>query len=214
MLPLYQRIGSSSTQIKLKSSIRIREKILIFLVLLTFGFVCFGGFFFLPDNFSSDSVRQVYNKFKKHSPEIFIPAPPVEKHRDFDIDRIKLQQKIANDFNDDEILEKPELERNQHHNSHQNNIPIVPPPEQHNQNEINDKPPTISATSESLVYNVDGEDSDKTAQERRNKVKEVSAHICSYFKHNFPRYNCVISEHTTGLISVHLITSTSRFTQI
>lgn len=173
MLPLYQRIGTSSSQIKLKSSIRTREKILIFLVFLTFGFVCFGGFFFLPDNFSSDSVRQVYNKFKKHSPEIFIPAPPVEKRRD-DIDRMKLQQKIANDFNDDdEILEKPELEHNQHNgNSHQNNIPIVPPPEQHN--DVNDKPPTISATSDSLVYSIDGEDSDKVAQDRRNKVKEVS----------------------------------------
>jgi hypothetical protein len=176
MIPIYQR---GSNQIKLKSSsIRVREKILIFLVLLTFCFVCFGGLFFLPDNFGSDSVRQVYNKFKKHGPEIFIPAPPVEK-RDFDIDRIKLQEKIRNEFNDDEILEKPELDRNSNSNNnnqqHQN-IPIVPPPvpEQHkNQIDANNKPPTVLSTSENLSYSIDGEDSDPEAKERRNKVKEV-----------------------------------------
>lgn len=175
MIPIYQR---GSNQIKLKSSsIRVREKILIFLVLLTLMLI-FGGLFFLPDNFGSDSVRQVYNKFKKHGPEIFIPAPPVEK-RDFDMDRIKLQEKIRNEFSNDEILEKPELDQSSNtinSNQQHQNIPIVPPPvpEQHkNQIDANIKSPTVLATSESLLYNVDGEDSEPEARERRNKVKEV-----------------------------------------
>lgn len=99
-------------------------------------------------------------------------APPVQSpHRDFDYDRQKLQEKIRNEFNNGDILEKPELQKNQ--------IPIVPPPAnpQH-QLEINNKP--IPSTAGSMLYSADGEESDPAVREKRNKVKEVSSHQFFY----------------------------------
>ncbi|XP_050074495.1 mannosyl-oligosaccharide alpha-1,2-mannosidase IA [Anopheles maculipalpis] len=124
MLPTYQRVGSgtgggtangSSVTNPLlgRRSFRSREKCLILLVLSTFGFVCFGGFFFLPDNFSADRVLKAYKQFQRAGPEIFIPAPPPAHGRtgEEDIhkqdDRVKLQEKIRKELPDD-FLEKPD----------------------------------------------------------------------------------------------------------
>uniref|UniRef100_A0A2M4A6G7 alpha-1,2-Mannosidase n=1 Tax=Anopheles triannulatus TaxID=58253 RepID=A0A2M4A6G7_9DIPT len=118
MLPTYQRVGgsSSSTANPLlgRRSFRSREKCLILLVLSTFGFVCLGGFFFLPDNFSADRVLKAYKQFQRAGPEIFIPPPPPAAHgRDEDIhrldDREKLQEKIRKEL-PDEFLEKPDVD--------------------------------------------------------------------------------------------------------
>ncbi|XP_050099816.1 mannosyl-oligosaccharide alpha-1,2-mannosidase IA isoform X1 [Anopheles aquasalis] len=116
MLPTYQRVGGSSSstanQLLGRRSFRSREKCLILLVLSTFGFVCLGGFFFLPDNFSADRVLKAYKQFQRAGPEIFIPPPPPAAHgRDEDIhrvdDREKLQEKIRKEL-PDEFLEKPD----------------------------------------------------------------------------------------------------------
>ncbi|CAO1377523.1 unnamed protein product [Diamesa serratosioi] len=180
MLPTYQRVGSN-----VKRSFRAPEKFLIFLVLITFLFVCFGGFFFLPDNFGADRVIQVYNKFKKASPEIFIPAPPIERNRENnDFDKLRLQDKIRNDL-DLDILEKPELLLN-------NNriIPIVPIPvpdhknhqkNQHNENNMEKSPNSVTTSSE-LLYQANGEDQDPVARERREKVKEMMLHAWNNYK--------------------------------
>ena len=69
MLPTYQRVGPTKQR-----SFKSREKILIFLIFASFCFVVFCGFFFLPDNFGTERVLQAYSKFKKNSPEIFIPG--------------------------------------------------------------------------------------------------------------------------------------------
>uniref|UniRef100_A0A2M3YYF6 alpha-1,2-Mannosidase n=1 Tax=Anopheles braziliensis TaxID=58242 RepID=A0A2M3YYF6_9DIPT len=116
MLPTYQRVGGSSSSaanpLLGRRSFRSREKCLILLVLSTFGFVCLGGFFFLPDNFSADRVLKAYKQFQRAGPEIFIPPPPPAAHgRDEDIhrvdDREKLQEKIRKEL-PDEFLEKPD----------------------------------------------------------------------------------------------------------
>uniref|UniRef100_A0A182W4P7 Uncharacterized protein n=1 Tax=Anopheles minimus TaxID=112268 RepID=A0A182W4P7_9DIPT len=124
MLPTYQRVGSGNggsgttngsvtNPLLGRRSFRSREKCLILLVLSTFGFVCFGGFFFLPDNFSADRVLKAYKQFQRAGPEIFIPAPPPAHGRtgEEDIhkqdDRVKLQEKIRKELPDD-FLEKPD----------------------------------------------------------------------------------------------------------
>ncbi|XP_058127731.1 mannosyl-oligosaccharide alpha-1,2-mannosidase IA [Anopheles ziemanni] len=121
MLPTYQRVGGSggpSTSGSVnpllgRRSFRSREKCLILLVLSTFGFVCFGGFFFLPDNFNADRVLKAYKQFQRAGPEIFIPPPPPAHGRtgeeDFHKldDREKLQEKIRREL-PDEFLEKPD----------------------------------------------------------------------------------------------------------
>lgn len=124
MLPTYQRVsgggsGTAGTSVSVtnpllgRRSFRSREKCLILLVLSTFGFVCFGGFFFLPDNFSADRVLKAYKQFQRAGPEIFIPAPPPAHGRtgEEDIhrqdDRVKLAEKIRKELPDD-FLEKPD----------------------------------------------------------------------------------------------------------
>lgn len=78
MLPTYTRLGPSTASVR--RALRTREKFLILLVFATLTFVCFGGVFYLPDNFvPSDKVRQVYKQIQSAGPEIFIPAPPVAR---------------------------------------------------------------------------------------------------------------------------------------
>lgn len=86
ILPSYQRIVNGVPgQLFLRRSFRPREKYLILLVFLTFGVVCFGAFFFLPDfrngtgGAAVNSVYRVYQHMQKAGPELLIPAPPHSK---------------------------------------------------------------------------------------------------------------------------------------
>lgn len=162
MLPTYQRFNQSSGKIR---SFRASEKILIFLVFISFLVIVLFGFFLLPEFGGTNGITQVYNKFKKDGPEIFIPAPPVaDKNRNGnDFDRIRLREKIANEL-DVDILEKPEL-------MPPAKVPIVPIPVPDHKNHQK-HPQTTQGSSE--VYAVDGADQDPVARERRDKVKEVS----------------------------------------
>nr|CAD7394139.1 unnamed protein product [Timema cristinae] len=81
ILPTYQRfVNGVPVPSFSRRSFRPREKYLILLVFLTFGVVCFGAFFFLPEFRSgSNTVNSVYNVYKhmqKAGPELLIPAPP------------------------------------------------------------------------------------------------------------------------------------------
>ena len=167
MLPTYQRFNTSSSG---KSrSFRASEKVLIFLVFVSFLVIVLFGFFLLPDLSGTSGVIQVYNKFKKAGPEIFIPAPPIDRNRDtFDFDRVRLEQKIKSEFNDvDSELEKPDLLKPQ-------KVPVVPlPVPDHNKNAHKKSPSTDNASGD-MVYNVDGQEQDAVARKRRDKVKEVS----------------------------------------
>jgi hypothetical protein len=171
MLPTYQRFnGSSSNKIR---SFRASERVLIFLVFISFLIIVLFGFFLLPDlSGSSSGVIQVYNKFKKAGPEIFIPAPPIERNRDGDFDRIRLEQKIKSEFNVDNLIEKPDVLQPP-------KVPIVPiPVPDHNRNshsrDDHKKSPSTADSAAADVYNVDGQDQDSLARKRRDKVKEVS----------------------------------------
>lgn len=83
ILPSYQRfVNGVPVTLFSRRSFRPREKYLILLVFLTFGVVCFGAFFFLPDFRSGtggaavNSVYRVYQHMQKAGPELLIPAPP------------------------------------------------------------------------------------------------------------------------------------------
>lgn len=191
MLPTYSRLGNSigsGNQLPAKllvarRALRSREKFLILLLFATLAFVCFGGIFYLPDNFvATDKVREVYKKFQNAGPEIFIPAPPVARHRhgndpsalggataDDDrhivVDRDRLNAKIQGDLAAGaDILEKPEPK------SSSNEAPLMNPPSP--ENAVH---PAEIATGTTGYMNAlpSGEDSDLIARERRNKVKEV-----------------------------------------
>lgn len=162
MLPTYQRFNTSSSKVR---SFRTSERVLIGLVFISFLVIVLFGFFLLPDFAGTNGVIQVYNKFKKAGPEIFIPAPPIADKNGNDFDRIRLQEKIKSDF-DGDFLEKPELQQPA-------KVPIVPIPVPDHHKSHHRKDDKTTQTSD-LLYNVEGADQDTTARERRDKVKEVS----------------------------------------
>lgn len=167
MLPSYQRFNASSSG-KIRS-FRASEKILVFLVFISFLVIVLFGFFLLPDFGGTNGVIQAYNKFKKAGPEIFIPAPPIaDKNRETnDFDRIRLQEKIKSDL-DVNWLEKPEILQPA-------KVPIAPiPVPDHKKNHNKHHDDKTTHNSGDSLYVADGVDQDPTARERRDKVKEVS----------------------------------------
>lgn len=80
ILPSYQRfLNGAPVPTSTRRSFRPREKYLILLVFLTFGVVCFGAFFFLPEFRGAgtvNSVYKVYRHMQKAGPELLIPVPP------------------------------------------------------------------------------------------------------------------------------------------
>lgn len=175
MLPTYQRINVSNAS-KIRS-FRASEKILIFLVFVSFLVIVLFGFFLLPDFASTNTVSKIYREFGNRAPEIFIPAPPVADkpgRNRADEDKLRLWNQINSDV-DLPNMEKPELE--QKHPK----VPIAPIPVPHHQNAPDaQQQKKSSAASQhttidaSLVYQVDGADQDPVAKKRRDKVKEVS----------------------------------------
>lgn len=174
MLPTYSRLSNSGNPIFSRKSFRSREKILIILVLLTFGFVCFGGFFLLPDNFGADRVYRAYKELKRAGPEIFIPAPPaahgINSGEDPHIvgDRAKLAAKINDELG--QILEKPELRKNSNGGDEEPNMAVPPFPDSLTE------PPASTV----LLIKNNAEDPDPLVRTKRNKVKEVS--VFFFFK--------------------------------
>lgn len=81
VLPSYQRFANGvPVPLFSRRSFRPREKYLILLVFLTFGIVCFGAFFFLPDfrtgGAAVNSVYRVYQRMQKAGPDLLLPVPP------------------------------------------------------------------------------------------------------------------------------------------
>ena len=99
VLPTYQRYINGVPVTQARRTLRLREKYIVLLVFVTFGTVCFGAFFFLPD------LRQ-----KVVQDGIFLPEPiedrqfglPFRHHpgEDFDehriVDKNILDSKIQN----------------------------------------------------------------------------------------------------------------------
>jgi len=83
VLPSYQRFANGAVPVSLfpRRSFRPREKYLILLVFLTFGVVCFGTFFFLPDFRTGGAavnsvVNRMYQRMQQAGPELLLPVPP------------------------------------------------------------------------------------------------------------------------------------------
>lgn len=190
MLPTYSRLGTSSV----RRALRTREKFLILLLFATLAFVCFGGVFYLPDNFvGTDKVREVYKKIQNAGPEIFIPAPPVARQNhqhgidwknsvDNQIDgedhilndRNRLHAKIQGDWAaavaEGDHLEKPQSKQKN------SDSPSMSPPEKR-EAEIPVDGAGVADAPDLQISLPSGEDSDPVARERRNKIREVSIRV-------------------------------------
>lgn len=200
ILPTYQRFVNGVPVPFSRRSCRPREKYVIFLVVITFGLVCFGTFFFLPEfrgaNSTADSVYKVYDQIKRAGPELLIPPPPHLDERDTQKllrhdddtqidphvigDRQKLKEKIEQD-GELKVLERPDIGPFQKTSSTASKSDIINQLDENVGREIDTGliaqdssiitvPPAISDHYPDVNR---GEDRDPITRERRNKVKEV-----------------------------------------
>lgn len=199
ILPSYQRFVNGVPVPFSRKSFRQREKYIIFLVFITFGFVCFGTFFFLPEfkgsKSTAESVYQVYDKIKRAGPELLIPPPPhladekdslkipVIRHDAEDQidphiidDKAKLQAKIEQD-EQLKVLERPDMEINLNNDNRKKvsstSKPIVQIVEEEKRDVIETVPPAISNHYPQIRG---GEDEDEETRQRRDKIKEMMKH--------------------------------------
>ncbi|CAG9824004.1 unnamed protein product [Phaedon cochleariae] len=202
ILPTYQRFVNG-LPVSSRRSFRAREKYVILLVFMTFGLVCFGTFFFLPEFKSggtAESVYKMYNQMKKAGPELLIPPPPhmidtreavkVVKHEEQGEDphvigdRAKLKAKIEQD-NALKVLERPDIVNPRTSSTRRS---AVSQQEQRNDAKdvkiLDDILTVPAAISDRYPVVKGGEDKDPVARERRNKVKEMMKHAWS----NYVRY--------------------------
>lgn len=177
MLPTYQRFNASSSG-KIRS-FRASERILIFLVFISFLIIVLFGFFLLPD-FGGTNVIQAYKNFKETGPQIFIPAPPIHNRDIFNPDKKVLDEKIKKEFNNEHNIEKP-MQQEQEKVA----VPPIPVPV-HNKNPHPQTKKVVTTESSDLLYHVNGADQDPTARKRRDKVKEVSTHHLKNLYYSLP----------------------------
>lgn len=195
ILPTYQRFVNGVPVPFSRRSFRPREKYVIFLVFITFGLVCFGTFFFLPEfrtGGSVESVYKVYDQIKRAGPELLIPPPPhledsreapkLKRHEE-DLradphvigDREKLRAKIEQD-GELKVLERPDVGLKRASSTARQAVDENVGAEDLGGPEVVTVPP---ASSDRYPLTVGGEDGDPTARERRDKVKEVR--LCDMF---------------------------------
>ena len=72
VLPTYQRYVNGVPIPTGRKSLRMREKYIIMLVFLTFGTVCFGAFFFLPDLRDRVSMTDLRKQFQNAGGDLFL----------------------------------------------------------------------------------------------------------------------------------------------
>lgn len=193
ILPTYQRFVNGMPVPFSRRSFRAREKYVIFSVFVTFGLVCFGTFFFLPEfrtGGTAESVYKVYDQIKRAAPELLIPPPPhlednreaakLMRHEDVRVDphvigdREKLKAKIDQD-GELKVLERPDMGIQKQPSTAkqpavQNQVDENVGAEDLGGPEIVTVPP---APSDHFPLTVGGEDKDPSAKKRRDKVKEV-----------------------------------------
>lgn len=112
VLPVYQRyVNGAPVPILGRRTLRLREKYVAILVLATFGIVCVGTFFFLPELRAGSSIHSAYKHIRDAGPDLLLPPPPREeqdgvlRHNSVDnvdphrlVDKAKLTNKIQEDL--------------------------------------------------------------------------------------------------------------------
>lgn len=198
VFPSYQRIVNRIPLAFTRRSFRSCERYIIILVFITFGIVCFGTLFYLPDLRNtaarSESVYRVYDQIKRAGPELLIPPPPLENSREAPRilrhegeinfgedphlldDKEKFRAKIEQDI-DLKVLERPDIGRFYKKTSTTSKIRSL----KDDLFGIITVPPVFSDRYP-LITN--GEDQDSVAQDRRNKVREMAQHAWD----NYVRY--------------------------
>lgn len=177
----------------------MREKYIILLVFLTFGVVCFGAFFFLPDLRDRVSVSEMRRQIQRAGDDIFIPGAhddtgemhhiadnhgdPVDIHKVED--KAKLGGKVAEEWAKQKALEELSNKAGIHKddtlkfkdNIKEDKDKLM---EEQHQKELEIKKEEEKRVKEMVHKEHEGGDgtqggepSDPSVKEKRNKIKEV-----------------------------------------
>ena len=168
MLPTYQRYVNGVPVPQKRNTLRLREKYIVLLVFVTFGTVCFGAFFFLPDLRDRVSVNGLRKDFAN---DVFLPKPvdvapgrvirhsPDEDVDDHQIgDQLKLINKIKAEQKreqiDAQMREKLNISKGEHEKVKQD----------------------IKEEKEKIVQDKKDQDKKKEEEEKEKNLKEVKDH--------------------------------------
>lgn len=171
---------------------------MILLLFVTLAFICFGGVFYLPDNFgASDKVIEAVKRLQNAGPEIFIPAPPVAEHpfhghgvaapaddRADDshaLDRSRFRARMNDDRSLVDHLEKPQNRLDEQNDEAAAAVAVPAVAEVSSERADAGQPADEDSVGNApeLQWSLpSGEDGDAVARERRNKVREVSCGVC------------------------------------
>lgn len=135
ILPTHQRFVNGVPVPASRKTLRLKEKYIILLVFLSFGIVCFGAFFFLPDlrDRVTQNVKEMRRQLQQPGQDIFLPQVrlgpdgypvlngKIIKH-DADgsddahklDDKLKLQEKVVADWENKKILDRLEMPADEH----------------------------------------------------------------------------------------------------
>lgn len=115
VLPTYQRYVNGVPVPSSRKTLRLREKYIILLVFATFGIVCFGAFFFLPNLQDRVTMVEVRKRFRDAGEGLFLPQQEgarsaVLRHDDIVDphkidDKIRLQMNIEKDWESAKVKE-------------------------------------------------------------------------------------------------------------
>ncbi|CAH1975273.1 unnamed protein product [Acanthoscelides obtectus] len=204
ILPTHQRFVNGVPVPSSRRSFRARERYVIFLVFLTFGLICFGTFFFLPEfktGGTAESVYKVYDQIKRAGPELLIPPPPhledtreaprVFRHETFVKedphligDREALRAKIEQD-GELKVLERPDWGMQKSSSTSKTNDLNQVDESVIAEGTVAEKIVTVPpAISDHYPIVKGGEDPDPAVREKRDKVKEMMKHAWG----NYVRY--------------------------
>ncbi|XP_077259070.1 mannosyl-oligosaccharide alpha-1,2-mannosidase IA-like [Temnothorax americanus] len=204
VLPSYQRLANGvPVPLFARRSFRPREKYLILLVFVTFGVVCFGAFFYLPDfrngGAAVNSVYRVYQSMQKAGPELLLPVPPRASADGDGLEDSRLSAMIGHpnavppghegrDHQDVHLLEDRQKLQAKIDEEYQQQKTLEKPDmgesrvrTSSSSSLIVHKEETILVTvppapADKLPLIVGGEDKDHIARQRRDKVREMMKH--------------------------------------
>lgn len=107
LLPVSQKFINGVPVPQGRKTLRLKEKYIILLVFVTFGLVCFGAFFFLPDLRDRVRLNDVKNRIRNVN-EMIIPRGgikggevirhDVDDHKHLNEDVIKFQNQMQRDL--------------------------------------------------------------------------------------------------------------------
>lgn len=121
-LPLYQRyINGVPVPTQSRKTLRLREKYVVLMVFLTFGTVCFGAIFYLPELRGGVSMKQI----RDTGPDLFLPPLPngnaaemVIRHDGLDdVDPHKIEDKAKLIVKIERAMEQERLDKTRNLNS-------------------------------------------------------------------------------------------------